>query len=300
MKRGPLCVLGCYVLWGSLPAFWKLLNHLNSLYVLGNRIVWAMIFTGLFLAVRGRLKTPVQAAFGNKRELVRLIAASCAITLNWGVYIWAAGHGHMLDSSLAYYLNPILTVLLGMLVFHERLSGLQWLAVAVAFSGIVIAVIRYQRIPGVALIVGGSFAVYGAIKKTVKSEAAVSTFVETLVMSPIFFLLILFMDRQGSGAVGTLQGWQWLLLPVAGVVTTVPLVLFSAGMKTTSMALAGVLMYVNPTLQLLLSVWLYGEEFTTTHAILFCFVWCALVLYMLSDVLERHKQRTKKEDAPCV
>lgn len=298
MKRGPLCVLGCYLLWGSLPAFWKLLNHLNSLYVLGNRIVWAMVFTGLFLALRGRLTAPVRAAFRDRKERLRLIAAGCVITVNWGVYIWAAGHGHMLDSSLAYYMNPILAVLLGTLIFRERLTRLQWLSVAVAFTGIVITVVRYQQVPWIALIVGGSFAVYGAIKKKVEAEAAVSTFVETLVMTPAFLLVIVWLDRQGEGAAGMLRGWQWLLLPAAGIVTTVPLILFSAGMKTTSMTLAGILMYINPTMQLLLSVWLYGEKFTATHAILFCFVWCALGLYMLSDVLERRRQR--KEDQPCV
>lgn len=291
MKRGPLCVLGCYVLWGCLPAFWKLISHLNSLYVLGCRIVWAMVFTGAALALRGHLAAPTRAALSVRRERRLLIAASCAITVNWGVYIWAAGHGHLLDSSLAYYLNPILAILLGALVFGERLNKLQWLSVAVAAAGILAAAVRYRQIPWIALVVGGSFALYGAIKKKVEAEAAVSTFVETLLMTPVSLAALIWLERQGNGAVGVLHGWQWLLLPAAGIVTTVPLILFSAGMKTTPMSLAGILMYINPTLQLLLSVWLYGEEFTETHAILFCFVWCALGLYVLSDHLERRKEK---------
>lgn len=166
------------------------------------------------------------------------------------------------------------------------------------FAGLVITVIRYRQIPWIALVIGGSFAVYGALKKQVRSDAAVSTFVETLTLAPFALVLIFWMEAHGTGAAGVLSGWQWLLLPVSGVVTTVPLMFFAAGMKTTPMTLSGILMYINPTMQLLLSVALYGEAFTATHAILFGFVWTGLILYLISGA--RENRRHREEEKPCV
>lgn len=290
MAKGPAYVLGCYILWGLLPVFWKQLAAVDSIYVLGSRIVWAAVFAMVLLVFRRDHFAGVQAVFRDKREWLRLTIAGCVICVNWGAYIWAVNSGHIIDSSLAYYMNPILAILIGTLVFREKLTRVQWLAVAVTFAGLVVTVIRYRQIPWIALIIGGSFAVYGAIKKTVRTDAVVASFVETTMLSPVFLIVIFWMESQGSGAVGVLRGWQWLLLPIAGVVTTVPLMLFSAGMRTTSMTLSGILMYINPTLQLLVSVWLYHEEFTATHAILFAFVWCGLVLYLLSGRLKRQER----------
>ena len=296
-NKGPLCVLACYVIWGLLPVFWKLLDQVDSLYVLASRIVWSMAFTGVVLLFRRDRFAGVRAAFRDRKERGLLAAAGCVICINWGVYIWAVANGHMIDSSLAYYMNPILAILLGTVVFRERLTRLQWLAVAVTFTGLVITVIRYRQIPWIALVIGGSFAVYGALKKRVRSDAAVSTFVETLTLAPFALLLIFWMEAHGTGAAGVLSGWQWLLLPVSGVVTTVPLMFFASGMKTTPMTLSGIVMYVSPSMQLLLAVALYDEAFTTTHAILFGFVWTGLILYLISGIHERRKHR--EGETPC-
>ena len=275
-----------------------LLAQVDSLYVLASRIVWSMVLTGGILLLRRDRLAGVRAAFRDRREWGLLAAAGCVVCVNWGVYIWAVANGHMIDSSLAYYMNPILAILLGTVLFRERLTKLQWLAVAVTFAGLVITVIRYRQIPWIALVIGGSFAVYGALKKQVRSDAAVSTFVETLTLAPFALVLIFWMETHGTGAAGVLSGWQWLLLPVSGVVTTVPLMFFAAGMKTTPMTLSGILMYINPTMQLLLSVALYGEAFTATHAILFGFVWTGLILYLISGA--RENRRHREEEKPCV
>lgn len=295
MAKGPLYVLGCYIVWGLLPIFWKQLAAVDPVYVLGSRIVWSVVFTGVLLALRRGGFTGVRAVFRDRREWLRLTVAGCVICVNWGTFIWAVNSGHMIDSSLAYYMNPILAILIGTIVFREKLSRVQWLAVAVTFMGIVIAVIRYRQVPWIALVIGGTFAVYGALKKAVRTDALTSMFVETLMLSPVFLALLVWMELHGNGAAGVLSGGRWLLLPVAGIVTTVPLMLFSEGMKTTPMTVSGILMYINPTLQLLVSVWLYHEEFTATHAILFAFVWSGLALYLISGRKGKHK----KEEAPC-
>jgi chloramphenicol-sensitive protein RarD len=282
VSKGPLYVIAGYFLWGVLPIFWKQLESVNSVYVLGCRIVWSVVFCAVLLLLQKERFSGVRAVFHNKKEWVRLTLAGYVICITWGVFIWAVSHGHLMDSSLAYYMNPVLAILMATLVFREKLTRLQWLAVAVTLSGLLITVFRYRQIPWIALIIGGSFAVYGALKKKATADAISATFVETLMTAPLFIVVLVWMELQGNGAIGVLHGWQWLLLPAAGVVTTVPLMLFSAGVKTTAMSLTGVLMIINPTLQLLISVWLYHEEFTTTHAILFAFVWTGLALYLIS------------------
>jgi len=294
-NRGPLYVMICYILWGLLPAFWKLLREVDSLYVLCARIVWSLVLMMAILTVRRGFGT-VRAVLRNRREWLRLTLGGCCICVNWGVFIWAVNNGHMMDSSLAYYMNPILSILLGTAFFHERLSRLRWLAVGVTFTGLVVAIVRFGQIPWIALVIGGSFAVYGAVKKGVHVDADISMFFETATLAPFALAVIVWMEAHGTGAAGVLHGAQWLLLPLAGVVTTVPLLFFAAGIRRTPMTVSGVLMYINPTLQLLMSVLLFGEKFTATYAILFGFVWSGLALYVLSGL---RGSRSQKESASC-
>ena len=294
MKKGPLCVLACYVLWGLLPGFWRLLNMLDPLYLLAVRILWALLFTALLLAAMGKLST-VAAVFRDRRELLRLCAASVLICINWGVFIWAVNSGHILDSSLAYYMNPILTVLIGTLAYRERLTRLQWLSVAITALGLVIAMFRFGQFPWAAVVIGGSFALYGAVKKDVSVDAVTSLLMETLIAAPPALAVVLWNGFRG-GALSVLEGRQWLL-PLAGVVTSVPLLFFAYGIRRTPLTLAGIIMYVNPTLQLLTGVLFFHEEFTATYGILFGFVWAGLALYLLSCWLEHQKH--KEEAPPC-
>lgn len=296
-SRGPLCVLGCYIIWGLLPVFWHLLAAVDSLYVLAARIVWSAAFLLVLLAARHQLGT-VAAACRDRGQLGRMMISGVFICINWGVYIWAVNGGHALDASLAYYMNPILAVLLGTAVFGERLSPLQWLSVAVTFAGIVVTVAGHGQFPWMALVIGGSFAVYGAIKKGVRTDSGVSVLVETLTLAPFALVYLIWAEVHGTGAAGVLSGWQWLLLPLSGVATTVPLLFFAKGIKTTPMSLSGILMYVNPTLQFLVSVAVFREEFTAAYGVLFGFVWSGLALYLAAGFLRRRKER--KENTGCV
>lgn len=296
-NRGPLCVLGCYIIWGVLPIFWHMLAAVDAIYVLSSRIVWSAVFLLVLLWTRHQLGT-VAAACRDRGQLGRMMLSGVFICINWGVYIWAVNGGHALDASLAYYMNPILAVVLGTAVFREKLSPLQWISVAVTFAGIVVTVVRHGQFPWMALVIGGSFAVYGAIKKGVRAEAGVSVLVETLTLAPFALVYLVWAEARGTGAVGVLSGWQWLLLPLSGVATTVPLLFFAKGIKTTPMSLSGILMYVNPTLQFLVSVVVFREKFTAVYGVLFGFVWSGLVLYLAADLLRRRKER--KETTGCV
>lgn len=296
MKKGPFYIVTCYILWGLLPIFWKTLAALDSLYVLAARIVWSLVFILAVLFLRKNYSGIVQV-FHDKKEWLLLTLAGGLICINWGVFVWAVNSGHLLDSSLAYYMNPILAILLGTLIFHEKLTGTQWLAVAITFAGLVITIFQYGRIPWISLVIGGSFAAYGAVKKMVHVDADTSLFMETLTLTPFALGFMLWSEWHSIGALGVLHGFQWLLLPLAGIVTTVPLLFFAKGIRSTPMVLSGILMYINPTLQLLIGVFLYHENFTSTHAILFGFVWSGLALYLLPGLWARRKQKKPGEES---
>ena len=294
INKGPLYILGGNIVWGLLPIFWKTLEAVDSMYVLGARILWSVVLMAVILTVQRKGKLVREAG---RRELPQMALAGVFVCINWGAYIWAVTHGRVLDASLAYYLNPIVSILLAAIVFREKLTKLQWLSVGVTFAGVVITIIRYGQIPWLALTMAVAFGIYGAFKKGVRADSAVSVFYEALVLLPLAVGYMIFMEVRGTGAVGVLHGGQWLLLPMAGVVTAVPLLLYAKGLKTTPLSLSGILMYVSPTIQLLLSVWLYGEDFTATHAILFGFVWSGLVLYLVSGWRKDRKHR--KEERVC-
>ena len=288
-KKGPVNVFICYVAWGLLPLFWRYLGELSSLAVLGYRILFSLLFMTACLLCTGRWSAAL-ASLRDRRELGWLVASGLTITVNWGSFIWAVNSGHVLDSSLAYYMYPILSVMVGALFFRERLSPLQWAAVGLMAAGVTVTAAGHGQVPWLALVIGGSFVVYGVLKRNVKSDAATSLFAESLVASPLALACVLWCEWAGSGAIGQLRGAQWLLLPAAGVVTAVPLLFFSRGIRTTSNTLAGVLMLVNPTLQLLVGVFVLGEPFTTAHAVLFAFIWGGLALFLAGNFLHRHKR----------
>ena len=200
--------------------------------------------------------------------------------------------GHVIDASLAYYLIPLMSILIGCCFFRESLSGLQKLAVVLATVGVLYAVVSYGVVPWLALIIGGSFAAYGAVKKTVTVDGVTSLAVECLWMLVPALVMMIWLWAQGQTAAAgeTMVWWQWLLLPTTGIVTALPLFVFGKGIQTTSYSLSGILMYVNPPLQLLCGVFLFHEAFTRTYAVMFAFVWAAVVLYLASAWLQ-HRQR---------
>ena len=297
-KRGPIYVLICYLCWGLFPLYWKPLGVVNSFYVLCARVVLSLVFIAAVLLVIPGGYRRVRAVAANKRELLQLAASGVCMCVNWGIYIWAVGHGYTLDSSLAYYMNPILSILLGTVVFREKLTWLQWLAVGVTLAGLAVTVARFGKFPWVALLIGGSFAIYSAVKKGVTADSATAVFYETLVLTPFCLAAVLLMDFCGIGAVGVIQeGWLWAMLLGCGVVTTIPLLFFGAGIRYTPMTMVGILMYVNPTIQFLVSVLVLGEAFTSTYKILFAFVWTGLAIYLLASWLQHRK--SSKEEQIC-
>lgn len=283
-------VLGCYVLWGLLPVFWKLLAGVNSAYVLAQRIVFSCLFCFAVILIKkngGELKNILR----DKKQRRLYLACGLLISANWGVYILTVATGRILEASLAYYMNPLFSILIGALIFKERLSGVQWLSVALAFVGVMYSVVLYGSVPYLAIIIGLTFALYGAIKKGIKAESEVSICMETVSVLPLALIFIVYAQLSSFTTFASLSVKEMLLLVLTGAITSVPLMLFASGIKRTSITVSGILMYINPTLQLLLGVFVYNEEFTKANAVTFAFVWLAVILF-IGDGL-RHKRHEK-------
>ncbi len=286
MNKSSLSVLGCYILWGLLPIFWKLLAGVNSAYVLAQRIVFSCVFCFAVILIKkhgGKIKEIIK----NKDERRKYFLCGILISINWGVYILTVAMGRILEASLAYYMNPLFSVLIGAIFFKEKLSGVQWASVALAFAGVMYSVIRYGAVPYLAIIIGLSFALYGALKKGVKADSETSICMETVSVLPLALAFILYAQFSGLTSFSSLTTAEILLLVATGPITSIPLMLFAGGIKNTSIVTSGILMYVNPTLQLLVGVFIYNEAFTQTNAITFAFVWAAVILFVFDSLKKR-------------
>lgn len=287
MNKSSFSVLGCYVLWGLLPIFWKLLANVDSVYVLAQRVVFSCIFC-LAIILLKKNGSSVKNILKSKTERRRYFVCGILISINWGVYILTIAMGKILEASLAYYMSPLFSVVIGALIFKEKLSAVQWISVGLALVGVMISVIAYGNVPYLAIIIGLSFALYGAMKKTIKAESEVSICMETMSVLPLALAFIVYSQLSGYTTFSSLSNAEMLLLAASGAVTSIPLMLFAKGIRKTSITTSGILMYINPTLQLLVGVLIYNEVFTKMNAITFAFVWAAVILFVL-DSLRKHK-----------
>ena len=280
--------MGCYILWGLLPIFWKLLAGVNSAYVLAQRIVFSCVFCLAVILIR-KNGGEIGKIIKNKSERRKFFLCGILISINWGVYILTVAMGRILEASLAYYMNPLFSVLIGAIFFKERLSRVQWASVALAFAGVMFSVIRYGEVPYLAIIIGLSFALYGALKKGIKADSETSICMETMAVLPIALAFIAYAQFSGFTTFSSLTTAEALLLIATGPITSIPLMLFAKGIKETSIVTSGILMYINPTLQLLVGVFIYNEAFTQTNAITFAFVWAAVILFVFDSLRKQKK-----------
>lgn len=285
---GVACSVGAYALWGVFPIYFKAVAALPALEVLAHRVVWTVVLVGVLIAVR-RGWQRVARVFAAPRLLLALAGSAAVISANWGVFIWAVGQGRILECSLGYYINPLVSVVLGVAVLRERLGPSQWLAVALAAAGVAIEVISFGTLPWVALTLAVSFALYGLIRKTAPVDPISGLFIETLLLSPLALLFLSTLALRGEGAFLT-GGWQVdALLLLAGPITALPLLLFVAGAQRIQLTTVGLLQYIAPTGHFLLAVLVYEEAFTQAHLATFTCIWLALAIYSAS-VLRRHQR----------
>lgn len=275
---GGLCALGAFGTWGFLPIYFKLMHEVSAFEILAHRIVWSVVLVGLFLVAVGRWKE-VLSVLRNRRLVFWLCVSATLLSLNWLLFIWAVTHGQMLQGSLGYYINPLVNVVLGVLLLGERLTKAQWIAVALSVLGVVALAAGVGEFPWIAVSLGLLFGFYGYVRKTAPVGAAAGLFVETLVVIIPATAYLIYLGVQRQGAFGTVSVSYDVLLMCAGIVTAVPLILFSAAARRLRYATVGFFQYLAPTIQFILAVAVYGEAFTDAHKITFALIWTALAIY---------------------
>jgi chloramphenicol-sensitive protein RarD len=280
--------LSAYLAWGFFPLYWPLLEPAGALEILAHRMVWSLVLVGLLLTVR-RGWTAVRALAADRGRLWRLTVAAVLVSINWGVYIWGVNHHHVVETSLGYFINPLLTILLGVIVLSERLSRLQWAAVGVASLAIVVLSIDYGRLPWIALVLACSFAGYGFLKKQVGAGAMESLAIETAVLSAPALLVLIVLGWRGSLVFGSHGVGTSLLLAGTGLVTAIPLLLFGAGARRLPLTTMGLLQYLTPVLQFAVGVGIRHEPLPPARLAGFALVWLALMM-LTFDALRRQRR----------
>lgn len=297
MNPGVAFALAAYVIWGLFPLYFKALEQVPSLQILAHRMVWSLLVVVLLLAVRRRWGW-IRLLREQPAVVARFTLSALLLSSNWAIYIWAVNHGHVVDASLGYYINPLVNVALGALLLHERLRGLQWLALAIAAAGVSAMALEVGHLPWISLSLALTFGGYGLLRKTAPLGALEGLAVETAVLFPLALFYLYWLDVHGQNAFATAHASTRWLLAAAGPVTTVPLLLFAAGARRISMSLLGVLQYVTPSLQLALGVWLYREPFATVKIVGFALVWLGIAVFLL-DGLRRGLRRPQTTAEPA-
>ncbi len=293
-QRGILAMLAACTVWGLSPLFYKLLAHVPPLEVLSYRTLWSLAFFGAVLILQRQIGE-LRGFLGRRWHVAAL--AALLISTNWGFYIWSIQVGRAMEASLGYYMFPLVAVLLGALVFGERLGTTQWLAVALAATGVLVLTLGLGLVPVVALTLAVTFGLYGLIKKQLRSGAILSVTAEVLLLSP---LALFWLGWLGSGAAGGAQALDWTsqaLLALSGPMTAGPLILFSYATRHVRLATVGLLQYLNPTLQFLCAALVFGEPFTRWHGITFGLIWAALGLYSAQALLSERAARRRSINA---
>ncbi len=319
---GTLYTLAAFVTWGLLPLYWKLLSDVSAPVILAHRIIWSFAFVSAVLLVLGRFRPMMFLRDPSRRRAVFLTAALIAV--NWFTYIWAVSTEQLVEASMGYYINPLFSVFLGLVILKERLSRLEAAALILAAIGVANIALRYGRIPWIALLLTASFGFYGLLKKLVAVDSLTALSLETAILSPfaVFYLAGVvawaepaaataaagdggltatglaalapaFGGGSGDGGFATV-----VLLLFAGVVTAMPLYWFAKGAQRIPLSQVGFMQYIAPSLMLLIGVFLFGEAFTAVHAVSFAFIWAGLALYSISRFgAHRNRRETARREA---
>lgn len=286
-RQGIMYGLGAYCLWGILPIYWKLLQHVPALEILANRFIWSAVFVFFLLLVTGKFKvflSETAAVFSKFKTGTAMLAAAVTISFNWGIFIWAVEEGRIVESSMGYYINPLVSVLFGMVFLREKLDKLQWTAVICAVIGIAIMLIKNGSLPWVSVSLAFTFALYGLLKKIIPVSAMTSIMLETLLIMPVAIGYLYFLSTSGDC---TYQSGDLLTISVligAGAVTATPLLLFTSCAKLLPLKIVGFMQYLSPTISLFLGIFVYGEVFTSTHMLSFGCIWLGLLFFTWSQI----------------
>ena len=300
-RAGTAAGLSAYLLWGCFPLYFPLLEPAGGVEIVAHRVVWSLFFVALLLTALRRWSL-VRAAVTDRRTLLVLAGASALIAANWLVFVYGVNSGHVVETSLGYFINPLVSVLLGVVVFSERLRPLQWTAVGLATVAVVVLTIDYGRPPWIALTLAATFGSYGLLKKLVRVEAAPGLFVETAVAFVPALVVLGVLHGTGRGTAGSEGTGHLLLLMASGIATAVPLLLFAAAARRIPLSTVGLLQYVTPLMQLALGVFVFHEPMPPARLAGFAIVWAALAVFTVDSLRAARAagRRAAAEQVPAV
>lgn len=302
-KVGIFAAVFSYGAWGLLPIYWHYLTHLSALETMSHRVIWSLLFYLIVAKLMGQIKGTLKL-FGDRRQLQALTVAAIFIAANWLIYVWAVNHGHVMESSLGYFINPLITVFLGTLILKEKLRGYQKLALSFAGAGVLWLAYDYGRPPWIALGLAFSFAIYGYIKKILKAPAIQISIGETVILFPLAVvtavgirLLGYNLDWQLLHSVPTLTTTDWMLLVGGGAVTGIPLLLFGVAAQRLPLTAMGFFQFIAPTLQFLSAVLYFHEPLETSKLTGFLLIWSGLGIFiwdLFTQGLQRQRVKSKR------
>lgn len=287
-QQGALWVFTAYVLWGFMPIYWKSLHHVSSGEILVNRIIWAFLLTVLAILIMGqgkKLFIDFQALWKTQKQFWSLCAASFLVTINWFTYIWSVNHDFIVQASLGYYINPLVSVLLGIIFLKEALNRNQKAAFVLAAVGVTILTIHYGVFPWISFVLAFTFALYGLIKKHIKLDATRGLAIETAFTVPIALLAYGWIFSTGDAVIMDTDPLTVVLLILTGIATALPLVFFAKGVPSIPLYVTGFLQYIAPTMMLIIGVAIYGESFGKFEWLSFAFIWIALLVFTVPEIL---------------
>lgn len=288
-RQGIYFALAAYTIWGIAPVYFKAVGHVPAFEVLVHRIIWSVVFLLLFIGFTGRLGK-VAAVFKQPRLLGGLVITALIISLNWLVFIWAVAEGRILETSLGYFINPLISVFLGMIFLSERLRPMQWLALSFAALGVLYQLIEFGSLPWVGLVLAFSFGFYGLLRKQLVVEAVPGLFIETLIVLPVGLISLFWMQSQGLLFFGHQSLQTDLLLVAAGLVTTFPLLFFAGAARRLPLSMIGFVQYLAPSITFVLAVFVYHEPMDASKLITFAMIWFGLLVFTGESHLNSRKK----------
>ena len=298
-RRGLTLGALAYVLWGMFPLYWTHLQPAGAVELLAHRVIWSVAVMAVIVALWRRWPA-LLAVVRDRRTLLLLTLAAVVISVNWGSYIWGVNNGRVVETSLGYFINPLVTVLMGVFILGERLRHLQWIAMGVAFAAVVVLTLDYGRVPWIALVLAFSFGTYGLAKKQANVGPVESLTVETLVLAPVAAAYVAWLAASGQSNFGSHGLGHAALMTMSGLVTAVPLLLFGAAAIRVSMVSLGLLQYLAPTIQFVLGVFYFHEDMPLGRWVGFALVWLALVVFTVEALHHRRRQlRLVAEASAC-
>ena len=286
--EGLLAALASFVVWGAFPFYLKPLYHVPSMQIIAHRVAWACVFVLVWQSVRGDVGS-LRKLFSDRALVGRLAISALLITINWVAYVWGVGHGHVVETSLGYFISPLVNVLLGVVVLRERLNVMQWTSVGIAAAAVIYVSVATGALPWIALTIAASFSLYGFLRKIMHVEALQGLAVETLLLMPLASGYLIWCEAMGTGVLGHSSLAVDALLVGCGPMTAVPLFLFAFAARVIPYSTLGLMLYIAPSLQLLSGIFVYHEPFAGARALGFVLIWLALLIYAGDGVWRARK-----------